>query len=100
VLSQEGRTSRVGTPLTCRLCKAERSGDEPEGRQLSERVRAELIRIALKAYEDAALQGLCAEGAWEVAVAAMRAVDLATILSGHGVPPEPDHSSSGRPNIS
>jgi uncharacterized protein DUF3565 len=27
VLSEEGRTSRLGTPLPCRLCEAERSGD-------------------------------------------------------------------------
>jgi hypothetical protein len=43
---------------------------------LAERVRAALVGEALAAYEDAAVQGLCCEGAWEVAVAAMRALDL------------------------
>jgi hypothetical protein len=43
---------------------------------MAERVRAELIRAAMAAYEDAAVCGLCAEGAWEVAVDAMRKLDL------------------------
>ena len=49
---------------------------EPETKRMAERVRAELIRTAMAAYEDAALRGLCAEGAWEVAVDAMRKLDL------------------------
>jgi hypothetical protein len=47
---------------------------EPE--PLAERVRAALVQAALDAYEDAAVRGLCCEGAWEVAVAAMRGLDL------------------------
>jgi hypothetical protein len=47
-----------------------------EAAQLAERVRAALVGAALAAYEDAAVQGLCCEGAWEVAVAAMRGLDL------------------------
>jgi len=42
-------------------------------------VRAALIGAALAAYEDAAMRGLCAEGAWEVAVGAMRGLDLSPI---------------------
>jgi hypothetical protein len=49
---------------------------EPETKRMAERVRAELIRAAMAAYEDAAVCGLCAEGAWEVAVDAMRKLDL------------------------
>jgi hypothetical protein len=44
-------------------------------------VRAVLIGAALTAYEDAATRGLCAEGAWEVAVGAMRGLDLSRIAS-------------------
>ena len=33
----------------------------------AERVQTELLRIALEAYEDAAIRGLCCEGASEVA---------------------------------
>ena len=41
-----------------------------------EEVRGRLVSAALRAYEDAALQGLCAEGAWEAAVSAMRSLEL------------------------
>ena len=47
-----------------------------EQQRLAERVRAALIHAALDAYQDAAIRGLCAEGAWEVAVAALRGLDL------------------------
>ena len=49
---------------------------EPQAQWIAERVRADLIRAALAAYEDAALRGLCAEGAWEAAVGAMRKLEL------------------------
>jgi hypothetical protein len=46
-----------------------------------ESIRAEAIRCAcvaaaLQAYEDAGIRGLCPEGRWECAVAAMRQLDL------------------------
>jgi aminoglycoside 6'-N-acetyltransferase I len=41
-----------------------------------EEVRGQLVSAALRAYEDAGLQGLCGEGAWEAAVSAMRFLDL------------------------
>lgn len=48
--------------------------------RLAERVRALCIEAAVQAYEDAGVQGLCAEGRWEVAISAMRSVDLAALL--------------------
>ena len=48
----------------------------PEAQRMAERVRGDLIRAALVAYEDAALRGLCAEGAWEAAVGAMRKLEM------------------------
>ena len=45
---------------------------------LAEEVRAAVIRAALAAYEDASMQGLCADGAWEAAVSAMRRLDVGT----------------------
>jgi hypothetical protein len=42
----------------------------------AERIRAALIRAALDGYEQAALSGLCCEGAWEAAVSAMRRLEL------------------------
>jgi hypothetical protein len=47
---------------------------------LVEQVRAACIGAALEAYESAAADGLCAEGAWECAVGAMQQVDLAPLL--------------------
>jgi hypothetical protein len=49
---------------------------------LIEQVRAACIGAALDAYETAAADGLCAEGAWECAVEAMRSVDLAALAQG------------------
>ena len=43
---------------------------------IAEAVRRALIDEAVVAYEDAGVQGLCAEGRWEAAVSAMRRVDL------------------------
>jgi hypothetical protein len=48
--------------------------------RMAEQVRAALIEAAMAAYEDAAIRGLCSEGAWEVAVAAMRKLDLAPTM--------------------
>ncbi|HEY8535592.1 MAG TPA: hypothetical protein VIL25_04050 [Vicinamibacterales bacterium] len=47
---------------------------------LAETVRAACIRAAAAAYEDAGLQGLCAEGRWEAALSAMRDLDLSRVL--------------------
>jgi hypothetical protein len=44
-------------------------------------VRTALIDAALTAYEDAAIRGVCADGAWEVAITAMRRLDLSRIAS-------------------
>lgn len=42
----------------------------------AEALRARLIAAAEDAYEDAGFAGLCAEGRWERALDAMRALDL------------------------
>ena len=54
-------------------------GGDP--RDLAEQVRAALIGSAVAAYEDASVRGLCAEGAWEVAVGAMQALDLSRVVA-------------------
>ena len=43
---------------------------------VAERVRAACLEAASRAYEDAGIRGLCAEGRWEAAVDAMRRLDL------------------------
>jgi hypothetical protein len=45
-------------------------------RELAERVRAALIDGALAAHEDAGVRGLCAEGAWEAVLTALRKLDV------------------------
>jgi hypothetical protein len=44
--------------------------------QLAERVRAALIEHAQEVYADAGVRGLCAQGAWEAALGALRSLDL------------------------
>ena len=43
--------------------------------QIAEATQRTLIAVALQAYEEAGLSGLCAEGRWEVAIGAMRSYD-------------------------
>jgi DNA-3-methyladenine glycosylase len=50
----------------------DRSAQHPD----AEIVRQTCLRAAVHAYEDAKIRGLCAEGAWECAVDAMRALRL------------------------
>jgi len=47
---------------------------------LVEKVRAACLEAALAAYEDAGIRGLCAEGRWEAALAAVRQVNLSAVL--------------------
>jgi hypothetical protein len=47
---------------------------------LAKRIRERCIEAALQAYEDAGIQGLCAEGRWEAAISALRTVELAPLL--------------------
>lgn len=47
---------------------------------MAARIRLALIEAASQAYEDAGVQGLCAEGRWEAAVGAMQMLDLEALL--------------------
>lgn len=49
-------------------------------RQLTQLVRETCISVAITYFEDARTDGMCAEGAWEVAIAAMRKIDLEKIV--------------------
>lgn len=48
--------------------------------RVAEAVRAACVQTALDAYQDARFAGLCHEGAWEVAVDALRGLDLAALV--------------------
>ena len=58
-----------------------------------ETVRAACLDAALLAYEDAGIRGLCAEGRWEAAVAAIRQLDLSRVLE-----PRPSVVTGGASN--
>ena len=47
----------------------------------AEQIRAALIQAALNGYEQAAMSGLCCDGAWESAVSAMQRLDLPAALA-------------------
>jgi hypothetical protein len=46
----------------------------------AESVRAACVDAAVRAYEDAGIRGLCADGRWEAALAAIRQLDLSGAL--------------------
>ena len=48
--------------------------------QLAEAIRQMCIQTALTAHENARIDGLCHEGAWECAIDALRTVELATLV--------------------
>ena len=52
----------------------------PEQLELADAVRKACLVAALTAYEDAAANGLCHEGAWECAVDAIRGLDLTPVI--------------------
>jgi len=48
--------------------------------QLAETIREACLQAALDAYEAAGISGLCADGRWEIAVQAVRHLDLLPIV--------------------
>jgi hypothetical protein len=47
---------------------------------LAEAVRAACLDAAVLAYEDAGIRGLCADGRWEAALAAIGQLDLSQVV--------------------
>lgn len=66
----------------------------PSQPTLVESIRRAIVRAGEAAYEDAGIQGLCAEGRWEAAVVAMRAVDLEQIVRGASATEDPHPSDT------
>ena len=54
--------------------------DPNRDRRIAEAVRAACVAAAEASYERAAADGLCDEGAWEVAIDAMRSLDVEAIV--------------------
>jgi hypothetical protein len=61
-------------------CMADDTSDTPQ--HIAAATQRALIEVALRAYEEAGLSGLCAEGRWEVAIGAMRNYDVRKITGG------------------
>lgn len=53
-----------------------------EQERIAEAVRKACIEVALDAYEQAGISGLCAEGRWELAIDALRNTDVERLLEG------------------
>lgn len=53
--------------------------------RIGEAVRAACVRAALEGYEQARMDGLCNEGALEVALDAIRSLDVARVIRQIGV---------------
>lgn len=53
---------------------------------LAQRVRAVCLQALLQAYEDAGVQGLCAEGRWEAALGALQRLSPEQLLEKPATP--------------
>jgi len=51
-----------------------------DSRKIAEATRRALVEVALQAYEEAGLSGLCTEGRWEVAIGAIRDFDVGPVI--------------------
>lgn len=65
------------------------------GIELAERVRRACLEAAQDAYEDAGLQGLCAEGRWECALEAIRRLALGPLMPQGNPEPQVDDPGQG-----
>ncbi len=64
--------------------------------QLAEAVRAACIKIALAAYEEGGVLGLCAEGRWEYAISAMQQLNMAEVLEAPAAIPAGERKKHGQ----
>ena len=53
-----------------------------DSERLATAVRDACVQVAVAAYEDAAMSGLCHEGAWECAVDAMCSLNVGQLIAG------------------
>jgi len=52
--------------------------------EFADRIRTACIEAALEAFEAAGISGLCLEGRWEIAIQAMRTLDLRPLVVSRG----------------
>jgi hypothetical protein len=56
------------------------ANESDELTKMAEKIRTAYLETAINSYEDAAANGLCAQGAWEVAVGAIRHLNITELL--------------------
>lgn len=81
--SETGRKQFIGTELDCKTCEETAMDLIPsndEKRRIAEAVKAASLKAAIEAYEYAKMSGLCQEGAWELAVDAIKSLDVEAVL--------------------
>ncbi len=81
--SEAERRRRIGQRIPCQTCAELAAGSVPsseERRRIAEAVKAACLQAALEAYQHAQLSGLCREGAWDLAVDAIRSLDVTKVL--------------------
>ena len=81
--SETERIRMLGVELDCQTCDdlaAARVPANHPGRRIAEAVRGEALRAAVEAYQHAKMSGLCQEGAWDLALDAIKHLDLDSIL--------------------
>lgn len=61
--------------------------------QLAHRIRAACVDAAIETYEDAGIRGVCLEGRWEAAIAAVRGIDVDRLV--HDVETEETARAAG-----
>jgi len=83
VTCEEGRSQHIGEILDCVDCDRTEDHETPLEklrRQVAAAVKFECLKAALDGYESAKASGLCHEGAWEVAIDRLKAVETEAIL--------------------
>ena len=76
--------------------KTNKVAPRDEALRVAEAVRGACLRAAQDAYVQAAMSGLCGEGAWECAAGAIQALDLEDVLRDAAVvPPESQQRRRG-----
>jgi hypothetical protein len=88
VLSPEGRKRHIGVELDCKLCdeimNQEGNIEDYLSKQnrlrIAEATRGACLKVAIEAYEDAKIRGVCQEGAWDLAVDSMKSLNVEQVL--------------------
>lgn len=81
IASAEGRADFIGTELNCQRCE---NSNEDElmlrSHRVATAVKAACLQEAIAAYQQGKLSGLCQEGAWDLALDAIRSLDVDKVL--------------------